>query len=182
MPLIYKSKRTSWVHIAGQNRITIGRHPAIPSFGCQATRIKFGPMRRSLLVTEAEPERRSGLRFHEVLLTAELEKRGYLDRSMMVGCGSLSETQSPGPQHRENQAFPLCRPPVREITPMATRSAVAWPVASRFEWRPASAGAERALALRGPGQLHLHRQPARRSATLSDCLRQSLACGFDRLG
>jgi hypothetical protein len=83
MPLIYKSKRTSWVHIAGQNRITIGRHPAIPSFGCQATRIKFGPMRRSLLVTEAEPERRSGLRFHEVLLTAELEKRGYLDRSMM---------------------------------------------------------------------------------------------------
>jgi hypothetical protein len=33
-------------------------------------------MRRSLLVTEAVPERRSELRFHKVLLTAELEKRG----------------------------------------------------------------------------------------------------------
>jgi hypothetical protein len=47
------------------------------------------------------------------------------------------------------------RPPVREITPSATRSAVAWPIASRFVWGPACGGAERASAFRGPGQLHL---------------------------
>jgi hypothetical protein len=45
-------------------------------------------------------------------------------------------------------------PPVMEITPAAMRSAVAWPVAGRFVWDPASDDAARLWLSAAPGNFN----------------------------